>query len=110
VKRKKIALGFLLQEGVPTRVDGSVVEIAFRRSNGFHMSSVERGREDIENVASQRVGARIRIRCVPDTEGVLGEESPNDPRSQRRREFEELMETSPIVRTIVQKFDAELLE
>ena len=110
VKRKKIALGFLLNEGLPTKIHAKTVEVTFRKGNGFHMSSVERGRDVIEAVIAQLVGVRLRIHCVPDEQGILGEAKSHDPRGEQKRAFEKLLSDSPIVKNIVEKFDAEFLE
>ena len=110
VKHKKIALGFLLDEGVPTKIDAKALEVMFRKGDGFHMSSVERGRPIIEQVIANVVGMRLRVRCALDEEGVLGDESPNSPRNERRTAFEQLISSNPVARNIVGMFDAELLD
>jgi DNA polymerase-3 subunit gamma/tau len=110
VKRKKIALGFLLNEGAPTRINAKTLEVTFRKGNGFHMSSVERGREVIEQVLLQLVGVKLRIHCVPDEKGILGEQKTHDPHIEQKKAFELLLSQSAVAKSIVDKFDAELLE
>ncbi len=106
VRRTRVSLAVTLQEGVPSRLDGNVVEVLFHKDNGFHMQSVERNRQCIEEALAQLVGQHLRIKCVRDEQGVLAPSSPNSAREQ----FQQMVQTYPTLQILVDRLGAEPVE
>ncbi|MBN1481878.1 DNA polymerase III subunit gamma/tau [candidate division KSB1 bacterium] len=110
VKRKKIALGSLLTEGWPTRVEGVQVELAFDDRNGFHIASVERQASVIEEIIEEVVGTRLKINCIKVEKEKLAHVRKSPARIDKKAEFEKLEREDEIVKLIVDKFDAEFIK
>ncbi len=110
VKRKRIALGSLLVEGWPTRVEGVNLELAFDSKNGFHISSVERQAAVIEEAIEEVYGVRLKMRCVrTEKEKLAGVRKMPGP-IDKRAEFAKLEKEDEMIKEIVQKFDAEFIK
>ena len=109
VKKGKIALGSFLGEGIPTRLDGSVLEITFGVNNGFHINSIQRNEKYIRQVIAQMLGVDLRLRCIKE-EGELAEKRGRPSRADVKARFEHLAEKNSILTKIINTFDAELLE
>lgn len=110
VKRTKVALGALLTEGWPTRVEGHTIELGFDSKNGFHITSVERQISAVEEVIQDVLGARFRISCVRIQKEKLAKVRKVPVRVDKKTEFEKLEQEDDIVKQIVEKFDAEFIK
>ena len=110
VKRTKIALGSLLTEGWPTRLEGIRLELAFDSKNGFHIASVERQAPAIEEVLQEVFGCRLKIKCVKIKTEQLAKIRKTPVRLDKKSEFQKLEQEDEIVKQIVNKFDAEFLK
>ena len=110
VKSKKIALGSLLIEGWPTRVEGVNLELAFDRKNGFHITSVERQASVIEEVIEEVFGSRLKLSCVRTDKEKLARVRKMPARVDKKQEFAKLEQEDDIVKEIVDKFDAEFIK
>lgn len=64
VKKKKIALGVFIAEGIPTAIDENTLEITFGKDNNFHINTVAKNKHFLEKIITQVVGMSLRIRCV----------------------------------------------
>jgi hypothetical protein len=109
VRRRNIALAVTLQEGVPSKVEGSTLTVTFRKDNGFHMQTVERRRGSVEEALAEQLGQRLRLRCVRDEQGVL-QETQRPQRASPRQQLEEMAQNNPALRTLMERLDTELLE
>ncbi len=107
VRKKRMALGVFLAEGYPRKLQGDVLELAFSKRNGFQIDSIRRQRDLIRNILTGVLGRPLRIECVKD-ENV---EIPNDPHTPMAKQaaLEKLAEENPVVRKILDDFEAELL-
>ncbi len=108
VKRKKIALGSLLSEGWPTRVQHNIIELSFHNRNGFHISSVNKQKTIVESLIQDIVGHRLRIKCIKTDAETLDKVRKIPSRVDKRKVFVKLQKDNHIVKEIVEKFDAEL--
>ncbi len=64
IKKRKIALGSFLNEGWPESIEGNELSVAFGMENGFHISSINRNRKNIEEIIREVVGFSLRIKCI----------------------------------------------
>ncbi|MBN1466568.1 DNA polymerase III subunit gamma/tau [candidate division KSB1 bacterium] len=110
VKNRKIALGSLLIEGWPTRVQGVALELAFDSKNGFHIASVERQAVVIEDVLEEVMGSRFRLSCIRMDKERLDPLRKSRPTGDKKTEFDKLQRESEIVKEIVRTFDAEFIK
>jgi DNA polymerase III subunit gamma/tau len=109
VKKKKIALGSFLSEGWPIRLEGKVLEIAFKSNNEFHMNSIERNSTVLESLIGELLHVKLRVRCVKDDKDILTK--PKSHHSMdKNQEFSQLVEKNEIVKTIVTVFNTELIK
>ena len=110
VKRSKVALGALLTEGWPTRLEEKNLELGFAGKNGFHITSIERQAAIIEEIIADVTGVRLRIRCIRVEPEQLQTVRKLPARVDKKAEFEKLEHENEIVREIVQQFDAEFIK
>lgn len=110
VKRKKIALGSLLTEGRPTRIEGIHLELAFDGKNGFHITSVERQAMVIEETVEEVFGCRLKLKCIKVEKEAFAQVRKTAARFDKKAEFEKLEREDDMVRLIIEKFDAEFIK
>jgi len=110
VKKKRIALGSLLVEGWPTRVEGVNLELAFAGNNGFHINSVERQATVVEEAIQEVYGVRLKLRVVRTEKEKLASVRKMPGRVDKRTEFAKLARENELVKEIVDKFDAEFIK
>ncbi|MBC8183318.1 DNA polymerase III subunit gamma/tau [candidate division KSB1 bacterium] len=103
MKKQKIAYGAFLEEGLPVKVENNTLTIAFGMDNGFHISYLERNYQDVEKIVAKILGAPLKIKYVkakPDnSEGTPSKASYAD----------KVGEKIPLVKTIVEVFDGEIV-
>ena len=107
VRKKRMALGVFLAEGTPRKLQGDVLELAFSKRNGFQVDSIRRQRDLIRNILTGVLGRPLRIECVKD-ENVEVPAEPHTPMAKQAA-LEKLAEENPVVRKILDDFEAELL-
>jgi len=110
IKRRKPAVGQFLSEGWPTSIEGNILDVTFGANNGFHISSIERNRDVLQNILFEILGVRLRIRCLRDEKGDLDNIRKVPTRVDKRTAFETLVKENEIVKTIVDTFDGELIK
>jgi len=110
IKRRKPAVGQFLSEGWPTSIKGNILDVTFGANNGFHISSIERNRDVLQNILFEILGVRLRIRCLRDEKGDLDNIRKVPTRVDKRTAFETLVKENEIVKTIVDTFDGELIK
>ncbi len=107
IKKKKIALGSFLMEGKPEKLtDENLLFIGFSAENGFHMSSVNRNRKNIEEIFKEVLGIPVRIKCVKTTIATENEKGQTNGGSY----IDRLGQRIPLIKTIVDEFDGELIK
>jgi len=99
VKKKRIAIGTFLEEGVPAKLEDGVLEIHFSRDNGFHLNQVKRGRQLIQDTIREILGVDLKIQLLtvpsPSSEQVVS--SRPSPKG------------NPTLQQILEMFDGEVL-
>ncbi|MBN1894263.1 DNA polymerase III subunit gamma/tau, partial [bacterium] len=63
-KKGRITIGSFLKEGVPVRLDGSVLEIGFANSNGFHVDAIMRCKGIVAAALKDVLGRELPFRCI----------------------------------------------
>ncbi|MDZ7342610.1 MAG: hypothetical protein ONB27_14720, partial [candidate division KSB1 bacterium] len=106
IKKQKIALGSFLNEGWPESVADNELVVAFGMENGFHISSINRNRKEIEAIIQQVLGVPLRIRCVQSS--VAAE--PHSNGANGNSYVEKLGQKIPLIKTIIEEFDGELVK
>jgi len=106
IKKRKIALGSFLNEGWPEKIDGNELYIAFGIENGFHISSINRNRKSIEEIIREVIGFPLRIKCI---QSELHSETENNAVNSNSY-VEKLGQKIPLIKTIIEEFDGELVK
>ena len=106
IKKKKIALGSFLNEGWPERIEGNELIVAFGMENGFHISSINRNRRSIEEIIREIVGSPLRIKCIQSQQNA----NNNSVVSNGNSYVEKLGQKIPLIKTIIDEFDGELVK
>jgi DNA polymerase-3 subunit gamma/tau len=106
IKKQKIALGSFLNEGWPERIEDNELIIAFGMENGFHISSINRNRRSIEEIIRKVIGSPVRIKCIQSHQTV----EKNGSNSNGNRYVEKLGQKIPLIKTIIEEFDGELVK
>ncbi|HDK35326.1 MAG TPA: hypothetical protein ENG82_00365, partial [Bacteroidetes bacterium] len=108
IKRKKMTLGFFLQEGFPSGLHGNVLEIVFDASNGFHLKSVQKEQKIIQQVLENLLGLSLSLKF---SKGNL---KKNEDKKNSNGEHSGITDIKrngldPRVQKILKMFDGELL-
>lgn len=106
IKKQKIALGSFLNEGWPERIEDNELVIAFGMENGFHISSINRNRRSIEEIIRAVIGSPVRIKCIQSQQTV----EKNGAGSNGNSYVEKLGQKIPLIKTIIDEFDGELVK
>ncbi len=106
IKKKKIALGSFLNEGWPERIEGNELIVAFGMENGFHISSINRNRRSIEEIIREIIGSPLRIKCIQSQQNP----DNNSMVSNGNSYVEKLGQKIPLIKTIIDEFDGELVK
>ena len=101
VKKKRIAIGSFLQEGNPRKLKKDILEISFGKDNGFHVSILNKNKDTIQGAIREILNINVRVRCVQGEFERKGQ-GPGDP-------IKDLKEREPIVKKIIEEFEAELI-
>jgi len=109
IKTKKPALGSFLNEGVPTSIHNSMLEITFGRDNGFHINSIMKNQQFIEQIIKGILGVKLRIKCKKGD--IVSENMKNIEETGKSAagRMKELTNDFPIMNTIMAAFDGELV-
>jgi len=107
LKRRTITVGSFLQDGAVSKVNGNNIEIEFHESNWFHIDSIQRSRSVVDEVISSVLGQKVTFTCVKTDKKDLkyggGEASKEDKLS-------EMAQSDPVVRSIVDEFDTDVMK
>jgi len=106
IKKQKIALGSFLNEGWPERIEDNELIIAFGMENGFHISSINRNRRSIEDIIRAVVGSPLRIKCIQSQQAIEKISAGSNGNSY----VEKLGQKIPLIKTIIDEFDGELVK
>ncbi len=103
MKKQKIAYGAFLDEGKPVSVEGNTLTIAFGVDNGFHISYLERNHQDVETIIDKILGVALKIKYIK----VVPPNAENSADSNTY--INKLGQKIPLVKTIVEVFDGEIV-
>ena len=103
MKKQKIAYGAFLDEGRPEKIEGNTLTIAFGIDNGFQISYLQRNHKDVEKIIGKILGTQLRIKYTK----IKPENSEVD--SGNNNYIEKLGQKIPLVKTIVDVFDGEIV-
>ena len=107
VKKEKIALSSFLQDGVPYKLNGSTLQIAFDPKTGFHMDHVQKNAPLIEMVLKNMLQVPLTTECLKvdfSSEGIKKQvQTPEEI-------FENMKDKEPVLKKIIDLFDCENLE
>ncbi len=107
VKQEKIALASFMQDGVPHRIQGNTLEIAFDPKNSFHREHVQKNARIIEQILTNKFQLPLSIRCISVDFQKEGIQKP----SQSPEEiFADMKEKEPVLKKIIDLFDCESLD
>ena len=108
VKRKKMTLGFFLQEGYPTKMTGNALEITFDKSNGFHLNAVKKERDVLTQVLADLLGGTFSLKFTSGNleGGIPKEDLPGEAAGVPPVKKNGL---DPKIQKILEMFDGELL-
>ena len=110
IKKKKIALGSFLDEGTPEEIIDNELVIAFGLDNSFHVSSINRNKKNIEAIINEILGTKLKIKCIQ-TESATGNINTDKNDSSKPNGYvDRLGQKIPLIKTIVDEFDGELIK
>ena len=114
VHEERGALGGFLEEASWIEIKGETLEIAFGEKHGFFREKIE-GRENLEylkRMAGESAGRDLTIKVTVATPGAVESRtlSPGDAEESRRRRLRETAEKTPIVRTLLNAFDGQIVD
>ncbi len=107
VRKKRVALGVFLAEARPKGLRDKVLELAFGPESTFQMDSVRRHREEISTILRENLGWDVALSCIREEDG--NSRRPRPTALARLQALEELAQENPVVRKILDDFDAELI-
>ncbi len=101
VKREKMSLGALLSHAVPAELSGNILQLSFKKEENFSAKKVEKNAHIVEKAAEEMFTTPLKIRCVI----VNSEEKPVSTKAP----LEELYQKEPLLRSVVEIFDGEII-
>ena len=108
IKSNKIAFGSFLEEGTPLEAFGNTLTIGFGVENEFHISYLEKNQKSVDNIISDLIGVRIKTKFEKrKTDNT--EKTEDKPNNSQEYYLEKLGQKVPLVKTIVDAFDVELI-
>jgi len=107
VKKRKITVGSFLREGVLLEVKDNTIEIVFGLSNGFHIDAIMKSEKIILEVLKEIFGTDVKFKCVKKDIPARQVDSPEE---RKKTDLKTLEESQPIIKKIVDDFDAEVVE
>ena len=107
IKAQKIALGSFLMDGVPYKVDGGSLEIAFDPKTHFHLDHIQKNSSVIEQILNDHFKYRLKIRCVS-----LDFENAGIEKKVHTAEeiIEDIKSKEPVLKKIIEMFDCKEIE
>jgi len=114
VHQERGALGGLLEEASWVEISGDTLQIAFNEKHGFFKERVE-GRDSLDYlgaVAREVAGRALAIRVTVGGPGVAGSSAPSSapPEGPSRERLREAAEKAPIVRTLLDAFNGQIVD
>jgi len=109
VKSKKITVGSFLQEGIPIRIDGDVLEIGFGLSNGFHIDAILRGKSFVMQALKDVLKVNLKFRCVKG-DYKKKDTDRSDTNADRTEQLKALSNENEVVRKMLEEFDMEITD
>ena len=107
LKHKKITVGSFLQEGMLCKIEGNTLEIGFGHSNGFHIDAIMRSREIVLEVLREVLGCDMLFRCV---KMDMPQQKTVSSTQEKAACLKKLEEKAPVIRKIIDDFEAELID
>jgi len=108
VKKKKITIGSFLQEGVISGIQNSKIEVSFALSNGFHIDAIMRSKQIVLDVVKKVIGPDADFECVK--KDMPEHEKKMQSKNQKWENLMLLKENEPVLKKIIDDFDAEIVE
>ncbi|GAB4329251.1 MAG: hypothetical protein Kow0037_04230 [Calditrichia bacterium] len=102
IRQEKITLGSFFDEGVPYKLEGDTLQLAFDKAASFHVESVQQQLTYIDQVVQEVLGTALRVKPIMvdfSKEGI--ELQPRTPEEK----LEDLKKKEPIIGKIVDLFD-----
>jgi DNA polymerase-3 subunit gamma/tau len=113
VQEKKTSLGAILRHGQLGQLEDQSLTIVFPKSCNFHREQAQKqkNREVIEEQASSILGKDVRVRfTLADLPETAERPQPSQKPHRRKLTAEEVVKTEPILGTILETLDGELVE
>jgi DNA polymerase-3 subunit gamma/tau len=106
LRPRNLPLEALMRSCEPVAVEGDIVVLGF--AHDFHRSRVEdeQNKHDIEEVLSELIGQRYRVRCVLAQQGGSPSPSQATPSRKAASATERVMTDDPVVRAAVEDLGA----
>ena len=108
VKKKKITIGSFLQEGVISGIRGNKIEVSFALSNGFHIDAIMRSKQIVLDIVKKVIGPDADFECIK--KDMPGHEKKMQSKNQKWENLMLLKENEPVIKKIIDDFDAEIAE
>ncbi|MBN2417071.1 DNA polymerase III subunit gamma/tau [bacterium] len=108
VKHRKITIGSFLNEGVLLGVKDGSIHIGFSMQNGFHIDAIMKSRQMVEEVLAEVFGQPLTFSCVK--KDLPPKEFVTTSRKEKQAQLSQMQEHDPVIRKIIDDFDAEIVD
>ena len=116
IRKTKVSIGAFLDEGVPIRLSGNQLEIAFQPGQEFHVKSLNDDRTFIQKTISKIVNKSVLIHCqiisesvepVPDVETDPVPEVVEQPKQpeEKQKISDNWLSENPLAQQLIQSLD-----
>jgi len=102
VKQKKRSLGALLSHAVPAELSEGILQLSFRKEGNFSARKVEKESTLVEQTIGEMFSAPLKIKCMVVDSAEKKTSTPKAP-------LEQLYQREPLLRSVVEIFDGELV-
>jgi DNA polymerase-3 subunit gamma/tau len=108
VKHKKITVGSFIQEGVVLNIQDNDIKIGFGLSNGFHIDSIMRCKNLLVDALKEVFGVALTFHCVK--KDLPQRNFVSTSKKEKGEHLKNLEAQNPLIKKIVDNFDAEIVE
>lgn len=109
VQSKNALTGSFLKEGTPVEFADNKIQISFNPENGFHIHSIERNREIVNQFLEVFYGTKLGFTCVKREFSKEEKEKTlrKIERTSKKDQLQKILEREPIIKAIIDTFGGE---
>lgn len=108
LKHKKITIGSFLQEGFIFNVEGRTIEVAFGVKNGFHIDSINRSIDLVNEVLREVFDRDMQIKCIK--RNMTEDEKYSAITNEKENILSDITKKDSTIKKLIDNIDAKIVD